>query len=268
MVLYLVPVPIGNLGDITFRAVETLKSVDLIIAEDTRYSLKLLNHLGIKKRMVSYFRPREQEKAVQITALLTRGEYQTAALITDSGTPGISDPGYILVRQALEEGIQVIPLPGPTAFAPALTASGLNPGRFLFLGFPPRKAGEIKQFLQEFSSLPFPLVFYESPRRVERFLEIATQVLGNRSFTLSKEISKKNEAIIRGNLGDLKRLLDGFTLLGEMVVVIDGADTKKEESQERLMIETLEDIYRYFKERHDISRNQLKRVLMKRDGSR
>jgi len=262
--LYLVPVPIGNLKDITLRAIEVLKTVDFIIAEDTRYSLKLLNHLEIKKHMVSYFKPRENEKAEAIIKKLA--ECRSAALITDSGTPGISDPGYILVKRAIAGGVRIVSLPGPTAFVPALVASGINPGRFLFMGFPPRKKSELTRFLKEISTHEYALVFYESPRRVWDFLKTAADVLGNRKFALAKEISKKNETVIRGELGELDTLLAEETILGEMVVIIDGfrADSK-EDGEDSLQLNSMEDLFRYFKETHNISKNQLKKILMKKE---
>jgi len=140
MTLYIVPVPIGNLEDITLRAIKTLKAVDVVIVEDTRYSLKLLNHLGIKKRLWSYYRPQEAQKVSKILKIL---EKQDAALITDSGTPLISDPGFILLQEAIGKGVHVEALPGPTAFIPALVTSGINPESFLFLGFPPPQKKQI-----------------------------------------------------------------------------------------------------------------------------
>ena len=132
MSIYIVPVPIGNLKDITLRAIEILKEVDFIIAEDTRYSLKLLNYFGIKKSIISYYKPCENKKAEKILSLL---KTKKAALITDSGTPLISDPGFILIKKAIENGVEIIPLPGPTAFIPAIVASGIDPSKFIFLGF-------------------------------------------------------------------------------------------------------------------------------------
>ena len=262
MPLYIVPVPIGNLGDITLRAIETLKSVDLVAAEDTRYSLKLLNHLGIKKRMVSYFKPKELEKSAYILQQLTEG--QSVALITDSGTPGISDPGFILIRQAIEAGIKVESLPGPTAFVPALTLSGISCAQFLFLGFPPRKTGELELYLKNLKALDYALIFYESPRRLEHFMAVAAKILGNRSFAIVKEISKKNERVIRGNLHHLETLLSQEVLLGEFVVIIEGYGEQKEKETESIQLDSLEDIFTYFKENHGISKNQLKKVLMRK----
>jgi 16S rRNA (cytidine1402-2'-O)-methyltransferase len=144
MTLYVVPVPIGNLKDITLRAIDILKKVDFVITEDTTYSLKLLNHLGIKKKLLSYFRHQEARKADRI---LDRLEGQDGALISDCGTPLISDPGFILIKKAIERGIPVVALPGPTAFVPALVLSGINPESFMFLGFPPRKQNELETYL-------------------------------------------------------------------------------------------------------------------------
>lgn len=260
MTLFIVPVPIGNLGDITLRAVEVLKDVDFIIAEDTRYSLKLLNHLGIKKPLLSYYKPKEQEKSEKILAML---ETQNAAIITDSGTPLISDPGFVLAKKAIEANVEIISLPGPTAFVPALVGSGVDPSRFLFLGFPPRKKNDLVKFLKELETLPYTLVFYESPRRLEAFLRAAADVLGPREFAVAKELSKKHETFIRGNLGDLAERLAGETILGEVVAVIAGnsGDPKGEEAP---CLESREDIFEYFKEKYNISRNHIKGILMKK----
>jgi len=257
--LYIVPVPIGNLGDITLRAIDVLRNVDFVVAEDTRYSLKLLNHLEIKKKLFSYYKPREEEKSAHIIRQLLTGK--SAALISDSGTPAVSDPGCILVKKAIQQGIDIIPLPGPTAFVPALTASGLESGQFIFLGFPPRKKNQLRLFLQETANYPYTLIFYESPRRVREFLQTAAQVFGPRNFALAKEISKKNERIIRGRLDQLDAALAEETLLGEMSIVIDGRLGEKE-PEEHIKIDTMDELFDYFKTRHNISKNQLKKVLM------
>jgi len=258
--LYLVATPIGNLADITRRAVDVLSHVDFIIAEDSRYSLKLLNHLGIKKRIVSHYRPKEETQAAKIVSLLAG---QDGALITDSGTPAISDPGSILVRRAIAAGIEVIPLPGPTAFIPALVASGIDPQRFLFLGFPPRRQGDLQRFLGELAALPFTLVFYESPRRLGDFLKIAAAVLGDRSFALAKEVSKKHEKILRSSLAQWPALLEQETILGEMVVVVAGrSDAPRQEEAPRF--EDIDDLYDFFNRRFGLGKNALKKVLMKK----
>ena len=260
MALYIVPTPIGNLGDITRRAVEVLSQVDFVIAEDSRYTLKLLNHLGIKKRIVSHYRPKEETQAEKIVAMLAA---ESGALVTDSGTPAISDPGALLVRRAIAAGIAVIPLPGPTAFVPALVALGIDPRRFLFLGFPPRRGGELERFLQELAPLPYTLVFYESPRRLADFLHRAAAVLGDREFALAKEVSKKHEAFVRGRLGNWGAALQGEAVLGEMAVVIAGAaGSARAESAPNFA--TVDDLYAFFQQRFGMGRNELKKVLMKR----
>lgn len=260
MALYIVPTPIGNLGDVTRRAVDVLARVDFVIAEDSRYSLKLLSHLGIKKMIVSHYRPREEAQAEKIVAMLADRD---GALVTDSGTPGISDPGFILIRKAIAAGIPIIPLPGPTAFVPALVASGIDPRRFLFLGFPPRSRGECRSFLLQVARLPYTLVFYESPRRLRDFLETAAGVLGDREFALAKEISKRHEAIVRSRLGRWEQALDGEPVLGEMVLVIGGySETAAPETAPR--VETIDDLYALFQERYGIGKNALKKILMQR----
>lgn len=263
MSLFLVPLPIGNLQDITLRAIEILKTVDFIVAEDTRYSLKLLNHLGIKKRLVSYYKPKEREKAAQIVKELVAG--RGAALITDSGTPGISDPGFILVGEAINAGVDIQSLPGPTAFVPALVASGIDPSRFLFLGFPPRKAGLLKAMFKEILPLPYTLIFYESPRRVAAFLDTAAAVLGDRPFALVKELSKKHEKIIRGSLASIDEILKKESLLGEMVIIIGGqSEEERSKATSVPQLETIDDLFTFFKDHHNISKNQIKQIIMTR----
>ena len=260
MTLYLVAVPIGNLRDITLRAIDILREVDFIIAEDTRYSLKLLNHLDIKKKLVSYYRPMEVRKAEAIVDML---KTRCAALITDSGTPLISDPGFVLVEKAIENEIEIIALPGPTAFIPVLVASGIDPQRFVFMGFPPRKKSRLVSLFESMAACRYTLIFYESPRRVENFLRVAHSVLGNRRFCLGKEISKKHEKMIRGELGVLDAVLKTETILGEVVVILEGAVSKMTES-EKPEIRSREDLFSFFKTRYGISKNTIKKALMER----
>jgi 16S rRNA (cytidine1402-2'-O)-methyltransferase len=260
MALYIVPTPVGNLQDITRRAVQVLSQVDFIIAEDSRYSQKLLNHLQIKKKIISHYRPKEETQAEKIVILL---EKQDGALITDSGTPSISDPGFILIRKAIALHIPVIPLPGPTAFIPALIASGIDPQRFIFLGFPPRRQSDLRRFFKSLAPLPYTLVFYESPRRVEKFLQNAAAVLGERRFAMAKELSKKHEKIIRGRLDEWPAALKDETILGEMVMVIAG-NSQAPTLEPPPPLQSIEDIYAYFRERHGLGKNQLKKILMKK----
>jgi 16S rRNA (cytidine1402-2'-O)-methyltransferase len=260
MALYIVPTPIGNLGDITRRAIDVLSRVDFIIAEDSRYSQKLLNHLQIRKKIISHYRPKESTQAEKIVSLLAS---QDGALITDSGTPAISDPGFILIQKAITNQVPVISLPGPTAFVPALVASGLDPQRFLFLGFPPRRQSELRRYFKSLAPLPYTLVFYESPRRVEKFLQNAAAVLGERRFALAKELSKKHEKIIRGRLDEWPAALKNEIILGEMVMVIAG-NPQAQTIEPAPRLQSSEDIYAYFRERHGLGKNQLKKILMKK----
>lgn len=258
--LYIVAGPIGNLKDITKRAIETLKQVDFVIAEDIRYSLKLLNHLGIKKKMISYFKPKEKERTPKILKMLTE---KCAALITDSGTPLIADPGYYLVKKAIEKGIKIIPLPGPSAFLPALVASGLSSDRFIFLGYAPRKKSELTKFLFDLVTFPHTMIFYESPHRIKRFLQVASVVFGCRKLALVKELTKKNEKIIRGDLLIIEEIFNSEILLGEMVVIIEGCQNHKD-TKRSLILNSVEDIYDYFKKNYNIRKNELKKILMKK----
>jgi len=264
MALYIVPTPVGNLQDITRRAIDVLSRVDFIIAEDSRYSQKLLNHLQIKKKIISHYRPKEETQAEKIVSLL---ENQDGALITDSGTPAISDPGFILIRKAIALGIPVIPLPGPTAFIPALVASGIDPQRFLFLGFPPRRPNDMLSFFKSLAPLPYTLVFYESPRRVEKFLKNAAAVFGARPFAMAKELSKKHEKMIRGRLDGWPAVLKDEIILGEMVMVIAG-NPQLQPLEAAPCLQSIEDIYAYFRERHGLGKNQLKKVLMKKKNKK
>jgi 16S rRNA (cytidine1402-2'-O)-methyltransferase len=264
MALYIVPTPIGNLQDITRRAIDVLSQVDFIIAEDSRYSRKLLNHLQIKKKIISHYRPKEEIQAEKILVLL---QHQDAALISDSGTPAISDPGFILLRKAIALGIPVIPLPGPTAFIPALVASGIDPQRFLFLGFPPRRQNDLRRFFKSLAPLPFTMVFYESPRRVEKFLQNAAAVFGSRPFAIAKELSKKHEKIIHGCLNEWPAVMKDEIILGEIVMVIAG-NPQVQTLEPAPTLQSIEDIYAYFRERHGLGKNQLKKILMKKKNKK
>ena len=261
MALYIVPTPVGNLGDITRRAIAVLSRVDFIVAEDSRYSQKLLTHLQIRKKIISYYRPKEETQAEKIVALLANRD---GALITDSGTPAISDPGFILIRKAITLGIPVIPLPGPTAFVPALVASGIDPQRFLFLGFPPRRRNELQRFLKNLAPLTYTLVFYESPRRLGEFLKVAAEVLGDRSFALAKEVSKKHEKFIRSTLKQWPALLEQETILGEMIVVIAGAAAASQQTEPAPQFDDIDDLYDFFSRRFGLGKNALKKILMKK----
>ncbi|MCF6242049.1 MAG: 16S rRNA (cytidine(1402)-2'-O)-methyltransferase [Bacteroidales bacterium] len=218
--LFIVPTPIGNLADITYRAVEILKSVDFILAEDTRTSGNLLRHLEISKKMYSYNLNNEHKNYQHIAQRLAVGE--TAALISDAGTPAISDPGFLLVRECIKNHIDVETLPGPTAFVPALVNSGLPADRFCFEGFLPHKKGRQKR-LKQLAEETRTMIFYESPHRFLKALEQFIEYFGNeRQVSVSRELTKVYEETIRGSL---KEVLDYFSeknIKGEIVIVVAG----------------------------------------------
>jgi len=224
--LYLVSTPIGHLQDITFRAVEILRQVDLIAAEDTRTSRVLLQQYAIQTPLTSYHEHNEQRMAPVLVNKLTEGG--TVALITDAGTPGISDPGFYLVRAALQAGCAVVPVPGASAVLAALVASGLPCERFVFEGFLPHKKGRQKR-LGELREDPRTLVFYEAPTRIERTCRDLLAALGDRRVVIARELTKKFEQIIRGQLAEVVEHLDRFPHKGEFVIVVAGASRKLNE---------------------------------------
>lgn len=218
--LYIVSTPIGNLEDITLRALRILKEADIIAAEDTRHSLKLLNYYGISKPLLSYWGEREKARSGEVLRRLLNG--QTVALISDAGTPGISDPGEVLVREAVKAGIDVIPVPGASALIAALSVSGLNTGCFAFAGFlPPKKSQRIKQ-LTEMSFEARTLVLYEAPHRILDALHDIESVFGTRRIAVAKEITKIHEEILRGIPTDVIEELQKKTISGEYVIMIEG----------------------------------------------
>ncbi len=218
--LYLVATPIGNLGDITQRALEVLGSVDWVVSEDTRKTGHLLNHFGIKKPQCSFNEFNEKKVLPQVLDML-RNE-KNVALVTNAGTPAISDPGFILVRAALQENIPLTAIPGPTALITALILSGLPVHSFTFRGFAPHKAGPRKRFLEVDKDSPHTLVFYESPYRLEAFLKDAIEVYGDRQAAIANDLTKFYESVSRGLLSELAASIAGTTLKGEYCVVIAG----------------------------------------------
>lgn len=218
--LYLVATPIGNLGDMSLRALETLRSVDLIASEDTRHTGKLLRHFGIEKPQISYHDHNEERSGRKIIELARQGK--SVALVTDAGMPGISDPGFDLVRRAIQERIEVTVVPGATAFVMALVLSGLPVHGFTFRGFPPRKPGPRRRFFEVDKDSPHTLIFYESPHRLGAFLEDAIEVFGDRKAALAGELTKMFESVKRGTLTTLLADLDDKETRGEYTVVIAG----------------------------------------------
>ena len=217
--LYLVATPIGNLGDITLRALEVLKSVDLIACEDTRHSKILLDHYGIKKPLLSCFDFSEKKRAPELIEKIKQG--QNVALISDAGTPGIADPGYRVMQEALREGIVVETLPGPAAFLAALTLSGLPTDRFTFEGFFPVKAGQKKKKLEALKSEERTIIFYESPHRLLKTLEVMKEMLGDVPVVVVREISKKFEEVTRGKISTAIERFTGKKVLGEFVILFN-----------------------------------------------
>lgn len=220
--LYLVATPIGNREDITLRALDTLRMVDVIASEDTRKTGLLLKHFGIKKPLLSFYEQNEQHAGEKILALVASGK--SVAVVTDAGTPGVSDPGFTLVRRAVEAGIPITMLPGPTAMIMALVLSGLAVHAFTFRGFPPRKSGARRRFLAIDQGSPHTLIFYESPHRLKGFLEDAIAVFGNRKAALANDLTKLYEMMQRGTLAELLALFDHAEPRGEYTVVIAGED--------------------------------------------
>lgn len=220
--LYLVATPIGNLGDISLRALEVLREVDLIASEDTRHTGKLLAKYEIKKPQIAYHEHNEAAAVGRILSALDDG--QQVALVTDAGTPGISDPGFTVVRAAIGEGYPITMIPGPTALIMALVLSGLPTHSFTFRGFPPKKPGKRQKFLAVDQHAPHTLIFYESPHRLDKFLQDALLVYGDRPAALGNDLTKLFEKMERGTLSELLAVVQATeTLKGEYVVVIRGA---------------------------------------------
>ena len=216
--LYLVATPIGNLEDITLRAVRTLKECDVVAAEDTRRTGQLLRHLGTSKPLLSYFQFNEARRSDEIVERLQRGE--KVALVTDAGTPGISDPGERVVRAAVAAGLRVESVPGPCALVAALTASGLPTGEFHFIGFLPHKSGQRRKQLEALKTFAGTLVLYESPYRVEKLLGELVEVFPDRTVVLARELTKRFEEYLRGTPAQLLEQARTRTLKGEFVVLI------------------------------------------------
>jgi 16S rRNA (cytidine1402-2'-O)-methyltransferase len=218
--LYLVATPIGNLADITYRAVQVLKDVDVVACEDTRHTHKLLRHYGISTKTISYHEHNEEQRAAELVSLLQNGK--SVAVVSDAGTPGISDPGFRLVSKAVAEGIAVVPIPGPSALISALIASGLPTDEFLFAGFLSARAGQRRTRLGELRNVPATLIFYEAPHRVAAMLNDCLEVLGEREAAVARELTKIHEEIRRGRLSELQQhYSNDREPRGEFVVVVD-----------------------------------------------
>jgi 16S rRNA (cytidine1402-2'-O)-methyltransferase len=219
--LYLVSTPIGNLEDITFRAVRILKEADVVACEDTRQTLKLLNRYELKKKLISFYESREGQRIPHFLNLLREG--RSIALVTDAGTPGISDPGFRLVREAVRENIPVVPVPGPAAVTAALSASGLPTHRFLFLGFAPPKKEALRKTLRSIREEEGTIIFYLPARKIEAFLEALKESLPDRPVVIAREMTKIYEEFLRGTPAELLEIAKARVLKGEATVLIQGA---------------------------------------------
>jgi 16S rRNA (cytidine1402-2'-O)-methyltransferase len=221
--LYIVATPIGNLADITERARKVLAEVDMVAAEDTRHSRKLLSALGISVEMISYREHNREAAAGRILDILRQGE--NVALITDAGTPGVSDPGHHLVERCVEAGILVTPVPGASAVTALLSASGMEISRFLFQGFLPPKTGAREKQLKELAATGFPLVLYESPNRILATLGSVAGLMAERRIVLGREMTKMHEEFIRGTAAEVAQRLEQKDIKGEVAILIEGAET-------------------------------------------
>ncbi|MCU1267034.1 MAG: Ribosomal small subunit methyltransferase [Acidobacteria bacterium] len=225
--LYIVSTPIGNLEDITERALRVLKEVALIACEDTRHTRKLLTHYGINTPTVSYHEHNERERALELLGRLQQGA--SIAIVSDAGTPGINDPGFRVVRLAIENDVPVVPVPGPSALIAALVSSGLPTDEFFFGGFLPAKTNARRTRLGELRSLPATLIFYEAPHRIAATLKDAHEILGPRQAVVARELTKMHEEFARGTLPELsQRFASGERVRGEIVLMIDRAGTESE----------------------------------------
>ena len=237
--LYVVATPIGNLEDITLRAIRILKEVDLIAAEDTRHTLKLLNHLEISKPLISYHRHNEETRQEIIIEKLEEG--QNIALVSDAGTPGICDPGEVVIKTCIEKGINVIPIPGACAFVNGLICSGISTKEFLFLGFLPLNKNNRKQKIEEIKNSNKTIIIYEAPHKLKETLKDLKLVIENRKIVLARELTKIHEEFIRKSIDDLIEI--STELKGEVVLIIEGGQNNEENSLNGL---TIEDHYKYY----------------------
>ncbi len=222
--LFIVATPIGNLEDISLRALRVLQESFIVACEDTRQTVKILNKYNITKKLLSYFHPQEQKKIAKIIGFLLEGK--DVALVSDAGTPGIADPGYPLIREALAQGINVIPVPGPSAITAALSAAGLPTHKFLFLSFPPPKKEAAKKLLESVKTETATLIFYLPSRKLFDFLTLIKETLGDRRVVIARELTKVYEEFIRGNPTELLNSLRKNLIKGEVTLLVEGRPKK------------------------------------------
>ena len=269
--LYVVATPIGNLEDITLRALRTLKEVDLIAAEDTRHTRKLLTHFGISTPLLSYYKEKEQERTAVIINKLQEG--QNVALVSDAGTPGISDPGSILVQNAVAENIRIEPIPGPSSLTAALSVAGIHDNTFVFIGFAPSRKKKRQDLLLSLSQEKKHMVFFEAPHRLQSFLQDCFTILGDRKLLWCRELTKMHEELTRDNIGSILSSLEDKKTKGESVLIISGAEDEPEISEtkikELLMAYeksgklSLKDAVQMITKAHNLSRSVVYRLALK-----
>jgi len=269
--LYVVATPIGNLEDITLRALRTLKEVDLIAAEDTRHTRKLLTHFGISTPLLSYYKEKEQERTAVIINKLQEG--QNVALVSDAGTPGISDPGSILVQNAVAENIRIEPIPGPSSLTAALSVAGIHDNTFVFIGFAPSRKKQRQDLLLSLSQEKKHMVFFEAPHRLQSFLQDCFTILGDRKLLWCRELTKMHEELTRDNIGSILSSLEDKKTKGESVLIISGAEDEPEISEtkikELLMAYeksgklSLKDAVQMITKSHNLSRSVVYRLALK-----
>ncbi|MCF8055917.1 MAG: 16S rRNA (cytidine(1402)-2'-O)-methyltransferase [Desulfocapsa sp.] len=252
-ILYIAATPIGNLEDITLRCLRVLGEVDLIAAEDTRHTRKLLTHFEISTPLISYYREKEVERSKQLVQRLLEGE--SIALVSDAGTPGISDPGALLVSNAREAGIVIIPLPGASALTTALSAAGITNPHFLFLGFSPSKKSQRRSFLTSLRDAPWPLVFYESPRRIQGLLSDILDIMGDRKGFWGRELTKAFEELQSGTISELLDLAVNKKNRGEFVVIVEPGAVIKAEG------ENLQELLLWYRDNTSMSLKDVSRKL-------
>ena len=260
--LYLVATPIGNLDDITLRALKVLKEVDVIAAEDTRHTLGLLNHFEIKKPLISYYKEIEREKSDSIIELLEEGK--NVAVVSDAGTPGISDPGEEIVKKCIEKGIDIIPIPGACAFVNALIASGFSTREFIFVGFLSTNRKEKVEKLEELKLEKRTIILYEAPHKLKNTLETIKEVLGNRNIVLARELTKVYEEFIRKTVDEVLDNIDEYR--GEFVILIEGSSIgKKELELSNLNNMSIEEHYKYYEDQGLDKKDIIKQIAKDRN---
>ena len=260
-ILYVVATPIGNLEDITYRAINILKSVDIIAAEDTRHTLKLLNHYEISKHLISYHRHNEEIKSGEFIKELKEGK--DIALVSDAGTPGICDPGEVVIKKCIEEEIKVVPVPGACAFVNALISSGLNTDTFLFLGFLPLNKKNRKQKLEQIKESTQTTIIYEAPHKLQSTLKDLEEFVSDRNVVLARELTKIHEEFIRGNIKEI--IEKSKDVKGEMIILIEGKpEITLEEKQQEFKNMSLEEHFSFYEKQGFDKKDIIKKIAKDR----